>query len=60
MDFSELKNKSVSELNELLAELGAQLRELRFQALAKSLKQTHRVSALRKDIARIKTFINQK
>ena len=60
MDFSELKDKSVSEANKMATELSSELRELRFKALSKSLKQTHRINALRKDIAKIKTFINQK
>ncbi|OGH93679.1 MAG: 50S ribosomal protein L29 [Candidatus Magasanikbacteria bacterium RIFOXYD2_FULL_41_14] len=60
MDFSELKNKSVNDVRELLAQFSSQLRELRFKALSKSLKQTHKLNALRKDIAKIKTFINQK
>lgn len=60
MDFAELKNKSVKELQELLGELGAEARSLRFRALSRELKQVHQVDNVRKTIARIKTILKQK
>ncbi len=60
MDFAELKNKSVKELQEMLSTLGSQARGLRFRALSRELKQVHRVDNVRKTIARIKTLLKQK
>lgn len=60
MDFAELKNKSVKELQELLSDLGAQARGLRFRALSRELKQVHQVNVVRKTIARIKTLLKKK
>ncbi|MDH5784599.1 MAG: 50S ribosomal protein L29 [Chromatiales bacterium] len=60
MKASELKDKSVEELNN---ELKAKLREqfnLRMQKGTGQLAQPHRVSQVRRDIARIKTVLNQK
>jgi large subunit ribosomal protein L29 len=60
MKASELKNKSVEELNN---ELKAKLREqfnLRMQKGTGQLAQPHLVSQVRRDIARIKTVLNQK
>jgi ribosomal protein L29 len=53
MDFNDLKNKSVAELAELLAENRAELHTLRMQAYNKTLKQVHKVSATKKIIAQI-------
>ena len=60
MKASELKDKSVEELN---AELLALLREqfnLRMQASTGQLAQTHVIKNVRRDIARVKTILNQK
>jgi large subunit ribosomal protein L29 len=60
MKASELKDKSVEELNN---ELKAKLREqfnLRMQKGTGQLAQPHLVSQVRRDIARIKTVLNQK
>ena len=60
MKASELKDKSVEELNN---ELKAKLREqfnLRMQKGTGQLGQPHLVSQVRRDIARIKTVLNQK
>lgn len=60
MKASELREKSVEELNnELLAQLKEQFK-LRMQASTGQLKQTHLLSQTRKDIARIKTVLRQK
>jgi len=60
MKASELKTKGVDELN---AELLSLLREqfnLRMQKGTGQLSQPHRVKAVRRDIARIKTVLGQK
>ena len=60
MKASELREKSVEELNnELLAQLKEQFK-LRMQASTGQLNQTHLLTLARKDIARIKTALRQK
>ncbi len=59
MDIQDLKNKSISDLHKLLAETRDKLRELRFKASEGQLKTNHQVKAVRKDIARILTLINE-
>lgn len=60
MKASELKVKSVEELN---SELNGLLREqfnLRMQKGTGQLSQPHRVSQVRREIARVKTILNEK
>ena len=60
MKASELKTKSVEELN---AELLGLLREqfnLRMQAATGQLAQTHLLKTVRRDIARVKTILTEK
>jgi len=60
MKASELKVKSVEELN---AELLGLLREqfnLRMQAATGQLAQTHLLKLVRRDIARVKTILTEK
>ena len=60
MKASELREKSVDELN---AELGVQLErqfKLRMQLATSQLGQTHQIKDERKDIARIETILNEK
>jgi large subunit ribosomal protein L29 len=60
MKASELKAKSVEELN---AELLGLLREqfnLRMQAAAGQLAQSHLLRKVRRDIARVKTILTEK
>lgn len=60
MKASELREKSVEELNGvLLAQLKEQFK-LRMQAATGQLSQTHLLAQARKDIARIKTALRQK
>lgn len=60
MKASELREKSVEELNgELLTQLKAQFK-LRMQAATGQLGQTNLLKQARRDIARIKTVLNQK
>ncbi|MAN51501.1 MULTISPECIES: 50S ribosomal protein L29 [Marinimicrobium] len=60
MKASELREKSVEELNgELLTQLKEQFK-LRMQAATGQLGQTHLLKQTRRDIARIKTVLKQK
>ncbi|GAA6169811.1 50S ribosomal protein L29 [Sessilibacter corallicola] len=60
MKVQELREKSVEELNkELETQLESQFR-LRMQAETNQLNQTHLVKQTRRDIARIKTVLNEK
>ena len=60
MTASELKDKSVEELNAELIELLREQFNLRMQASTGQLAQTHMLRKVRRDIARVKTVINQK
>ena len=60
MKASELREKSVDELNE---ELNSQLEQqfkLRMQAATAQLGQSHLIAETRKNVARIKTVLNEK
>ncbi|HAT03716.1 MAG TPA: 50S ribosomal protein L29 [Candidatus Magasanikbacteria bacterium] len=58
MEYKELKNKGKKELHELLAEKRDELRELRFKAHEKQLKNVRSIRVVKKDIAYILTAIN--
>ncbi len=55
-----LKDKSEAELQELLRQERAKLRELRFQVLSEQYKQVRDVRVVRKNIARILTELNSR
>lgn len=56
----ELKTKSVAELNDELVAAKKELFNLRFQNATNQLNNTSRIKEVRKNIARIQTFITQK
>ncbi len=60
MQIKELRNKSINELQNLLAEKREALRAMRFKVSQRQLKKVHEIKLVRKDIARILTLINQK
>lgn len=60
MNIDELKNKSVGELEKLEEEQREELRSLRFDLSSGKAKNVDNVRKLKKDIAQIKTVINQK
>ena len=60
MKANEIKQKSVEELTQELLGLLREQFNLRMQKGAGELAQSHRVKAVRRDIARIKTILNQK
>lgn len=60
MSYSELKEKSVKELQALLTELKAELFSLRFKNATRQLDQVHKIQLVKKDIARTLTALNAK
>ena len=59
MKANESKNMTVDELNSKLAELKQELFNLRFQHAVNQLENPKRLQAVKKDIARVKTFIRK-
>lgn len=59
MKASELKDLSTAELEQKLAELKQELFNLRFQHAVNQLDNPMRIKAVKKDIARVKTFIRE-
>ena len=60
MEASELRNMSVQELNDELLALRREQFNLRMQQVTGELNQHHQHRKVRKDIARIKTVLNEK
>ncbi len=60
MKTAELREKSVDELNQELLGLLKDQFSLRMQKSSGQLAQTHLLSQVRRDIARVKTLINEK
>jgi large subunit ribosomal protein L29 len=60
MKASELREKSVEELNGVLLDQLKEQFKLRMQASTGQLSQTHLLAQVRKDVARIKTALKQK
>jgi large subunit ribosomal protein L29 len=59
MKANEIKDMTVDELNSKLAELKQELFNLRFQHAVNQLENPQRLQAVKKDIARVKTFIRK-
>ncbi|MCH2057243.1 MAG: 50S ribosomal protein L29 [Thalassotalea sp.] len=60
MKASELKEKSIEELNAELLNLLREQFNLRMQASTGQLAQTHMLRTVRRNIARVKTIITEK
>jgi len=60
MKVKEYREKSASELKQELLELAREQFNLRMQGATNQLTQSHRVRNVRRDIARIKTVLNEK
>ena len=60
MNASELKQKNVEELNAELLNLLREQFNLRMQFSTGQLAQTHLIKNVRRDIARVKTILNEK
>ena len=56
----EIRDMSLMELNEKLSDLKSELFNLRFQLAVNQLDNPMRIKAVKKDIARIKTVIQEK
>lgn len=56
----EIRNLSTEELGRKLADLKAELFNLRFQAATGQIENPMRLRAIRKDIARIKTIMRER
>ncbi len=59
MKANELRSKSATELADELKELTKEQFNLRMQKGTGQLSQTHRIRAVRRDIARVKTILNE-
>ena len=59
MNAKEIRELSLSELNEKLASLKDQLFKLRFQLAINQLENPMSIVAVKKDIARVKTVIRE-
>ncbi len=59
MNAAEIRNLSVDELNAKLADLKAELFNLRFQHAINQLENPQRMKAVKRDIARIKTVLRE-
>ena len=59
MKANEIKDMTVDELNSKLAELKQELFNLRFQHAVNQVENPKRLQAVKKDIARVKTFIRK-
>jgi large subunit ribosomal protein L29 len=55
----ELKKLSSTELKDRCKSMGEELMKLRFRKAAGRLEKPHVLAQVRKDLARVKTFINQ-
>ncbi|PWK51944.1 50S ribosomal protein L29 [Pleionea mediterranea] len=60
MNANDLREKSVDELNAELIELSKEQFNLRMQHATGQLNQTHQLKQVRRNIARVKTVLNQK
>lgn len=60
MKLKELRALSAEELTSKLADTREELMKLRFQAISGQLTDTSRLPMVRKDIARMKTVLNER
>ncbi len=60
IDFADIKNKSIKELHELIANSREDLRNLRFKAHSRQLKQVKQLGEMKNIIAQAKMILAQK
>ena len=60
MDATELRAKTPDELRSRLVELKKEAFNLRFRQATNQLENTARIRTVRRDVARVKTILNQK
>lgn len=56
---SEIKNLTVGELHKKAESIAEELSKLRFRKAASQLEQTHLYGTLRRNLARVKTFLSK-
>ncbi|MDR9428110.1 MAG: 50S ribosomal protein L29 [Salibaculum sp.] len=60
MDAKELRDKTPDQLRDDLANLKKEAFNLRFQQATSQLENTARMRAVKRDVARVKTILNEK
>jgi large subunit ribosomal protein L29 len=60
MNAQELRDKTPDQLKDQLAELKKEAFNLRFQQATNQLENTARMRTVRRDVARVKTILNEK
>ncbi|MEK7506628.1 MAG: 50S ribosomal protein L29 [Patescibacteria group bacterium] len=60
MKFTDLQNKNIAELQELLKEARIKLGKFRFELANKALKDSSQIGKVKKEIARVMTALNEK
>lgn len=60
MKASELREKNIEDLNKELLELTREKFNLRIQTATGQMNRTHQLKAVRRNIARVKTILNEK
>lgn len=60
MDIKELANKTEKELKDTLKDAKLRLGQFKFELSSRKLKNTNQIGALRRDIARIMTILNNR
>ncbi|MEL6663007.1 MAG: 50S ribosomal protein L29 [Pseudomonadota bacterium] len=60
MTSEDLRGKSIDQLRDELAKLKKEQFNLRFQAATSQLEKTHRMTEVRRNVARVKTILREK
>ncbi len=60
MKVTDIRNMTAEELNAKLAELKKELFNLRFQHAVNQLENPHKITEVKRDIARVMTVLNEK
>ena len=59
MKTSDIRKMSADEINSKIAEIKNELFELRMKQATGTLEKPHKINALRKDVARLKTVLSE-
>ena len=59
MKISEIREMSIEDINKKITEIKTELFDLRMKQATGNLDKPHRINALRKDVARLKTVLNE-
>ena len=59
MKTSEIRKMSVEDINKEIIKLKTELFDLRMKQATGNLEKPHKINALRKDVARLKTVLNE-